>query len=189
METKVLEIFDECVNGKESCALCPYHGKEPYCRNALGKDLMTYIETLKDQIEYYEEVIEEYEKAEHDREDIYKTITLMSPPGIAYGETGWTTTDKWIMGFDEASSDGVYTTTTASSGCCDESWTTTTSGSYAHAEGIATTASGGYACAEGLATTTSASSIDAKEYVLDSHDRVIAELEKPSPRKKWYKRE
>ena len=74
METKVLEIFEECVtNGKMKCATCPYHGKESRCIVALGKDLLTYIETLKDQIEYYEEIVEEYEKAELEKETIYKT--------------------------------------------------------------------------------------------------------------------
>lgn len=195
MENKILEIFDECINGKESCALCPYHGKEPYCKDVLGKDIMTYIETLKDQIEYYEEVIEEYEKAEHSEEEMYKPYTIKAVSG------GTFYSKDWSMTLDS----------TASPDCYDEDWITTTSGSYTHAEGITTTASGGYACAEGLktttsasyaptdglTTTTSASSTDVKEYVLDSyqslHDRVIAELEdkvtKPIKVEKWYKRE
>lgn len=173
MENKTLQLFDKCVNGKGNCATCPYHNKERPCLSLLGRDIMTYIETLKDQIEYYEEVIEEYEKAELDREDKYKPIELIDVTGTFYRKSDWTikdglaTTDKWTMELDGTSGGSVYTTTTASSCCCDEGLTLTTSGSYTPVKGVM--------------TTTSASSTDAKEYVLESfkslHERVVADLE------------
>jgi hypothetical protein len=80
----------------------------------LGKDLLTYIETLKDQIEYYEEIVEEYEKAELEKEAISETI----PSG----------TDTWTMTFDAIPCSDAYSTTISSSCCCDGSLATTTSG-------------------------------------------------------------
>ena len=120
MESNVLEIFTKCVNGKGDCPSCPYNGKESYCRSVLGKDLLTYIETLKDQIEYYEEIVEEYEKAELEKEAIYETFTATDLPGP----------DTWTMTLDAIPCSDAYSTTTSSSCGCADGLATTTSGCY-----------------------------------------------------------
>lgn len=165
MENNVLQIFEECTNGRAKCVDCPYHNKKPYCTGALGEDIMTYIETLKDQIEYYQEVVEEYEKAELDRESIYKPIITLTDMSATF----YSKDSSWAMTLDATSSDSVYTTASASSCCCDE--------------GLATTASKSYKSTEDLTTSTALESYRPPDkYALDSsykslEERVFADLD------------
>lgn len=190
MENNVLQIFEECTNGRAKCVDCPYHNKKPYCTGALGEDIITYIETLKNQIEYYQEVVEEYEKAELDRESIYKPIIeLTDMSATFYGK------DTWTMTLDATSSDSVYTTATASSCCCDEGLTSTASKSYKPTEGLTSTALESYKSSEDLTTSIALESYKPPDkYALDSsykslEERVFADLEaKPTIKKpvgKW----
>jgi hypothetical protein len=156
----LIEIARHCAScDLDWCANCPY-GATTSCRDELLTALANKLEGLESAYNSCLEALEEYEKAERDREEMYKPIFTTTSPlgGTFYGKGG-----EWTMTFD-ATSDSEYSIATASSGCCDESW-----------------------------TTTSASSTDVKEYVLDSykslHERVITDLEKPSPRKKWYQLE
>lgn len=191
METiDIVELFEKCINGRGGCDICP-HKKEKSedgspCLTRLGRDVINYVNALKTQIEYYEEVIEEYETAELERQELADKLAdmpLWTPdgsPATWRHDGSSTTTPIWTIELDDR--------------------TTTTSGSASHAEGITTTASSAYTSAEetstcslgydlGSLTTTSGLSKREFELALErATETVEAELKKKDKRPRWFEK-
>lgn len=184
----ILELFEKCVNGKGECSICPYRSKPSEgdlssCLAKLGKDIINHINALNEHIEYYEEVIEEYETAELERQELADKLTITP--------SSWTHDGSFPLWTMEI---GDCTSTTSSSGRIMrfDDFTTTTSEALSRADGLATTASSTYAHVEGastcslgydlgsLTTTISESASEkATEYV-------EAELKKKDKKPRWF---
>ena len=178
METiDIVELFEKCINGRGGCDICP-HKKEKSedgspCLTRLGRDVINHVNALKAQIEYYEEVIEEYETAEFERQEL--ADKLADTPLWAHdGSSSWT----------------------MELGDC----TVTASGIPSHAEGVTTTASGAYTPVEvgftrssgydlGRLDAISSSSEWKLEPVLEKvTEAVEAELKKKDKKPRWFEK-
>lgn len=178
METiDIVELFEKCINGRGGCVACPH--KEGHkgedgstCIARLGKDVINHVNALKAQIEYYEEVIEEYETAEFERQELADKLADV-PLWTHDGSSSWT----------------------MELGDC-----TTATGVYAHAEGATTTASGAYTPVEvgftrssgydlGRLDAVSSSSKWELEPILEkATEAVEAELKKKDKKPRWFEK-
>lgn len=186
METiDILELFEKCINGKGGCDICPHKGKSDVgspCVTGLGRDVINYVNALKEQIEYYEEVIEEYETAELERQELADKLAD-APLWTPYDSpTTWIHDDSssWSISLDDCA--------------------TTTSESASHVEGLATTASSTYdstvgtsTCSLGydldsLTTTASSTKWELESALERATEAVEVELKKKDKKPRWFEK-
>lgn len=193
METiDILEVFEKCINGKGGCDACPHkegHRAEDgsTCIARLGKDVINHVNALKAQIEYYEEVIEEYETAELERKELVDKFadtpfwTPDSSPITWMHDGSSTVTPSWTIELDDCT-----TATTGISSSHAEGITATASSACTHAEG-SSACSLGYDLDRSI-TVSSSSKWELESAVEKAAEAVEAELKKKDKRPRWLKK-